>query len=61
MKVSEFIRDIRKQGIKFHSHGTRHDWYINTENGLMSQIPRHKSKELGTGVREKILKDLGLK
>ena len=61
MKVSEFIRQIKKQGIKFDSHGTRHDWYINPKNGKMSQIPRHNSKELGTGLRERILEDLGLK
>ncbi|MCL2087822.1 MAG: type II toxin-antitoxin system HicA family toxin [Oscillospiraceae bacterium] len=61
MKVSEFIRQLKKQGIKFDSHGTRHDWYINTENGKMSQVPRHNSKELGTGIRKRILEDLGLK
>jgi predicted RNA binding protein YcfA (HicA-like mRNA interferase family) len=61
MKVSEFIRQIKKQGIKFHSHGTRHDWYINPTNGMMSQIPRHQTQELAIGTRDKILKDLGLK
>jgi mRNA interferase HicA len=61
MKVSEFIRQIKKQGVRFESHGGRHDWYINPQNGLRSQIPRHDSKELGTGLRDRVLKDLGLK
>ena len=61
MKTSEFIRSLKKQGIKFHSHGTRHDWYINPANGKMSQVPRHHGQEIGTGTVNKILKDLGLK
>jgi predicted RNA binding protein YcfA (HicA-like mRNA interferase family) len=61
MKTSEFIRQIKKQGVKFLSHGANHDWYINPKNNKVSQIPRHNSKELATGVMNKILKDLGLK
>ena len=61
MKVSEFIRQLKKQGIKFHRHGKRHDIYINPANGKKSEVPRHPSKEIGTGLRESILTDLGLK
>ncbi|MCL2171618.1 MAG: type II toxin-antitoxin system HicA family toxin [Defluviitaleaceae bacterium] len=61
MKISEFVRGLKKQGIKFHSHGTRHDWYINPENGKMAQIPRHKTQELRPGTMGDILKSLGLK
>ncbi|MCL1903997.1 MAG: type II toxin-antitoxin system HicA family toxin [Oscillospiraceae bacterium] len=60
MKVSEFVRQVKKQGVKFESHGSRHDWYINPANGLRSQIPRHGSKDLCNGTRDRILKDLGL-
>jgi predicted RNA binding protein YcfA (HicA-like mRNA interferase family) len=61
VKVSEFLRQLKKQGIKFHRHGSRHDVYINPKTGDKSQVPRHQAKELGTGTREQILKDLGLK
>jgi predicted RNA binding protein YcfA (HicA-like mRNA interferase family) len=61
MKTSEFVRSLKKQGIKFYRHGARHDTYINPENGKKSELPRHRSQEIGTKKKEKILKDLGLK
>ena len=61
MKVSEFIRQLRKQGIKFVEHGKLHDKYVNPANGKSTRIPRHQSQEIRTGTREQILKDLGLK
>ena len=61
MKTSEFIRSLKKQGIKFHSHGTRHDWYINPANGKRAQLPRHKTKELPIGTLNDVLQELGLK
>jgi len=61
MKVSEFVRQLKKQGIQFAEHGREHDKYVNPETGQEARIPRHKSKEIGTGLREQILKDLGLR
>lgn len=61
MKVSELIRQVKKKGVKFESHGAKHDWYVNPKNGMRTQIPRHGAKEIKTGTAEKILKDLGLK
>ena len=61
MTVSEFIRQLKKQGIRFKSHGKRHDTYYNPKNGNEAEIPRHQSQEIKTGTRERILKDLGLK
>ena len=61
MRVSEFIRQLKKQGIKFKKHGSRHDVYYNPKTGQETQMPRHNSKELATGTRESILEDLGLK
>lgn len=61
MKTSEFLRKLKKQGIKFHSHGSRHDWYINPANGKKAQVPRHHSKELPIGTVNDILESLGLK
>ena len=61
MTVAEFVRNIQKQGIKFKEHGTKHDVYWNPQTGAEAQIPRHKSQEIKTGTKERILKNLGLK
>ena len=61
MRTAELVRYLKKHGIKLHRHGTRHDVYINPANGKKSEIPRHQSQEIGTGLKDKILKDLGLK
>ena len=60
MKISEFIKLIKKKGAKFHSHGTRHDWYYNPKNNKKAQVPRHKTRELPTGTMKDILDGLGL-
>jgi len=59
MKVSELIRYIKKQGVKYQSHGKRHDIYINPKTGGRSEIPRHPAKELSTGTADGILKTWG--
>lgn len=61
MTIAEFIRALQKRGIKLKEHGAKHDVYCNPENGTEVQIPRHRSQEIKTGTRERILKDLGLK
>jgi len=61
VKVSEFIRELKKQGIKFAEYGKEHDKYVNPKTGQSARLPRHPSKEIKTGTREQILKDLGLK
>ena len=61
MKISEFIKKLKNQGVKFHSHGTNHDWYINPKNDKMAQMPRHKSQDIKVGTMNDILKQLGLK
>ena len=61
MKISEFIRLLKKQGIKLAEHGTEHDKYVNPKTGQSARIPRHNTKEIKTGTAERILKDLGLK
>jgi len=60
LKTSEFVRQIKKQGVKFDSHGTNHDWYINPSNGQRTQVPRHPSKELKTKTVKMMLAQLGL-
>lgn len=61
MTTSEFIRYIKKQGCQFDHHGTKHDVYINPKTGQTTQVPRHAKKEIGTGLKNSMLKDLGLK
>ena len=61
LRVSEFIRHIKKHGIKFDRHGAKHDVYINPKTGQTTEVPRHKDKELGTGLKDAMLNDLGLK
>jgi len=61
VKVSEFIRQIKKQGVKLYNHDKKHDVYINTKTGEKTRVPRHSSQELGVGIVEQMLKDLGLK
>ena len=60
MTIAEFVRQLKKQGIKFKEHGGKHDAYVNPKTGDVAYIPRHQSKEIKTGLKEKILKDLGL-
>jgi len=61
VKISEFVKELKRHGVKFHSHGKRHDIYENPNNGKKSEVPRHQSKEIGTGLRQAILKQLGIK
>ena len=59
MKSSEFRRWLARQGARFESAKGSHLKVM--LNGRMSILPVHKSKEIGTGLVEKIKKDLGLK
>jgi len=34
MKVSEFIRQLKKQGIEFEEHSKKHDKYVNPKRGF---------------------------
>lgn len=63
MNSDQFARYLKKQGIEVISkQGTGHRDLYNPANGKWSQIPTHGGrKQLGTGLINKILKDLGLK
>lgn len=62
MNVSELKRFLARNGYEFETHkgGSGH---LTVRRGeRTSQLPMHgKGKELGTGLVNKILKDLGLK
>lgn len=62
MNASELKRWLARQGCEFETHrgGSGHLTVI--RNGRKSQLPMHGgNKELGTGLVNKIKKDLGLK
>ena len=61
MKVSELKRLVKKQGCRLDSHGGEHDVWVNKKTGKKSRIPRHDAHEIGKGLAQQILKDLGLK
>lgn len=59
MKYSEFRRWLLRQGAEFTTgKGSHHKVSL---NGKSSVFPYHGAKEIGTGLVEKIKKDLGLK
>ena len=59
MKYSEFRRWLVKQGAVFKPGKGSHDRV--TLDGKSTVFPDHGAKEIGTGLMEKIKKDLGLK
>jgi mRNA interferase HicA len=62
MNYAELRRWLAKQGCTFKTHkgGSGHITVL--LNGRKTQLPAHgRGKELGTGLVEKIKKDLGLK
>ncbi|WP_374258317.1 type II toxin-antitoxin system HicA family toxin [Aquabacterium sp.] len=58
MKISEFRRWLESQGVRI-ENGTKH-WKLYL-NGRQTTLPRHPSQELTEGLRQAILKQLGLK
>ncbi|MEI8393116.1 MAG: type II toxin-antitoxin system HicA family toxin [Rhodospirillaceae bacterium] len=63
MNSDQFARLLMKQGVKvLDKEGSGHKDLFNPANGRWSQIPTHGGrKQLGTGLVNKIMKDLGLK
>jgi predicted RNA binding protein YcfA (HicA-like mRNA interferase family) len=59
MKYREFHKKIEKGGWKFsHAEGS-HYFYV--KNGVLSPgIPFHGAKEMGEGLRKKLIKVMGL-
>ncbi|SIT00468.1 MULTISPECIES: type II toxin-antitoxin system HicA family toxin [unclassified Achromobacter] len=57
MRINEFKRWLAEQGAVFKEGSSHTKVYM---NGKQSTLPRH-NKELGEGLRQSILKQLGLK
>lgn len=61
MKYSEFRRWLRRQGVKLEAHKSGNSHFKATLGDRMTVFPDHSSKEIGTGLVNKIKKDPGLK
>ncbi|MDF7676827.1 type II toxin-antitoxin system HicA family toxin [Neisseriaceae bacterium ESL0693] len=60
MKYSEFKRWLIQQGVEFTTQ-SRGSHQVIRLNGKISIFPNHGSKEIGTGLMNRIKKDLNLK
>ena len=61
MKYSEFRRWLLRQGVTLTSHKSGSSHYKAVLGDRYSTFPDHGAKEMGTGLAEKIKKELGLK
>jgi len=59
MKSSELHRKVRKNGWRYVSSEGSH--YIYEKNGIRYPVPFHGAKEVGEGLRKKIVKEMKLK
>jgi predicted RNA binding protein YcfA (HicA-like mRNA interferase family) len=41
MKRKELVRQLTEAGCILHRHGSRHDIYLNPQNGKKQPVPRH--------------------
>jgi mRNA interferase HicA len=61
MNARELQRFLAKHGCSFESHRGGSGHLTVRRGNRTSQLPMHGRKELGTGLVNKILKDLGVK
>jgi mRNA interferase HicA len=61
MNANEFKRWLQHRGCTFETHKGGSGHLTVRREGRKSQLPMHGKKELGTGLVNKIKKDLGLK
>ena len=57
MKTSELRRELKRLGAKFREGRKHTKVYL---NGRQSTLPRHKTQEIGDGLRKMIYEQLGL-
>ena len=60
MKYTEFKKWLQKQGAVFTPHKSGSSHFKVTLNGKTTVFPFHGGKEIGTGLVQKIKRDLGL-
>jgi len=60
MTNAELVKKLKKKGIKFLAHGSRHDIYYNPKTGAQASILRHWSQQVDAGTLSSIRKNLGV-
>jgi mRNA interferase HicA len=60
MKYNEFHRMIVKNGWAF-SHAEGSHYFYRKDDRLSPGVPFHGAKEMGQGLRHKLIKEMGLK
>lgn len=60
MKYTELHRLITRNGFQFDHAVGSHYFYKDVNGHITQPIPYHGSKEVGSGLARKILKDLGI-
>jgi len=58
MKSSEFHRIVKRNGWRFLKATGSH--YIYEKNGRTYPVPFHGAKEIGEGLKKRIIKEMGL-
>ncbi len=58
MKWKELIKIAIENGYRFHSHGKKHDIYVN-ESGERIIVERHGSQEIRKGLLNDLRKKIG--
>lgn len=61
MKFNEFRRWLEAQGVTFSKSAKGSHFKIRAPNGKQTIFPNHGAKEIGEGLRKRIIKQLGLK
>ena len=64
VKYKQFHKEIlkrgRKRGWKWTGEATGSHWIYQDSKGLRYPVPYHGTKEIGEGLRKKIIKDMEL-
>ena len=58
MKRKDLLKQLAAEGCELLRHGSRHDIYVNTKNGMKQPVPRHS--EIDENLARHIKKYLGL-
>ena len=59
MKRKDLLKQLAAEGCELLRHGSRHDIYVNTKNGMKQPVPRHN--EIDERLADHIKKYLGIK
>lgn len=60
MKTRELVLELKAAGCYIKRNGSNHDIWFSPITNKSCPIPRHQSKELGTGIELKIRQTLGV-